>query len=117
MTLFPKPGPKKKKKDTREKDPDYIRFIHGYACIVCGTYPVHAHHAKTKGAGGSDKTCLPLCYSHHVGDQGIHFLGKIHFQAKFRVDMDKLVEHYNLLYKEGVAGPHAHKVPRLNVVS
>jgi len=114
--LFPKPGPKSKRKPVRELDAEYIKFIHGFACVVCGSYPVHAHHTKTRGAGGSDLTCLPLCYEHHMGRFGVHCLGRIHFQAKFRVDFEKLVEHYNTLYNDGAKGPHAHKVPSLRTL-
>lgn len=113
---FPKPG-QKKKKARRELDPDYVRWIHSYACVVCGSHPVHAHHATSRGAGGSDRTVVPLCFTHHTGDLGIHLLGQIHFQAKFRIDLDALVQQFNKLYEQGEKGPHAHKIPKINVVS
>lgn len=112
---FPKPG-KKKKKVTREIDESYVKWIHSYACIVCGSWPVHAHHAVSRGAGGSDRSVVPLCFTHHTGDQGIHLLGKIHFQAQFRVDLEALVSHFNELYEQGSKGPHGHKIPKINVV-
>jgi hypothetical protein len=106
--LFAKPGPKVKKV-TREKNQDYIKFIHGYACVVCGTWPIHAHHVKRKSQGGSDKTCIPLCVVHHTGSLSVHFLGVVHFAAKFRIDLEALVTQFNLLYDKGAKGPHAHK--------
>jgi hypothetical protein len=118
MIAFPKPQRKdrKNKKPTRKLDPEYVKWIHGYACVVCGNWPVHAHHVKSKGAGGSDRTVIPLCHSHHTGDLGIHFLGRLHFQAQFRLELEQLVAHFNELYEDGATGPHYRKIAKLNVI-
>ena len=108
---FPKPK-RAKKKDTRIIDQNYVRWVHGWPCCVphCGRYPVHAHHAKTKGSGGSDRTCIPLCVDHHTGNYGVHHLGVITFEKTFGIDLTDLVTKYNGLYDNGNVGPKNHLV-------
>ena len=106
-TPCPKPGKKLKKKATREKDLAYVRFVHGYACVVCGSYPVHAHHVFRRSQGGTDRSCVPLCNFHHTGQSGIHILGVKTWAEKFKIDLDIIVKEMNSLYEDGKAGPHS----------
>lgn len=106
--LFPKPQ-KREKKKRRELDPKYVKWIHSWECCVVGCstpWPVHAHHAVTRARMGSDRTCLPLCYQHHVGNYGVHTFGQRVFESKFNVDLSALVVHYNQQYDTGRVGPH-----------
>jgi len=117
--MFPKPS-KKTKKAKRELDPDYIQWIHGFRCCVPGCttpYPVHAHHAVSRGAGGSDRTAIPLCPNHHTGLNGIHIIGKIHWQKKFSVNLEETVSELNRKFEAGEKGPLNHLTgPRLNII-
>jgi hypothetical protein len=56
--LIPKPK--------RFESAAYLAFIRSLPCTACD-YPVtEAHHLKTRGAGGSDLTAIPLCRQHHT---------------------------------------------------
>lgn len=104
-------------KPYREVDPEFIRWIHGWECVVpnCGKkYPVHAHHTKTVGAGGSDRTVVPLCPDHHVGSQGVHKLGVLTFQKIHNVSFLQLVEEFNIKYEKKLFGPY-HEMIKDNV--
>lgn len=75
-------------KSRRLTDPDYLDFIRQRPCIVCRRYGVHAHHVKSRGAGGSDYLAVPLCPEHH---HLCHVLGKETFQARMGVDLKEAV--------------------------
>ncbi len=93
------------------KDPEYLTWLHRYACIVCmggairtirGAWPtpVHAHHAGTRGMGqkASDRTAIPLCRVHHTdGPTAAHVLGK-GFWKYHNLDKDDLIRRLNELY-------------------
>ena len=64
-------------------NPQYLEYVKQQACIVCGVTPVDAHHAKTKGSGGSDLTAVPLCRYHH---RECHDIGRQSFQEKYQFD-------------------------------
>jgi hypothetical protein len=115
---FPKPKRGKRAK-TREMDPKYIQWVHGWDCCVpnCSTpWPVQAHHETSKGAGGSDRTSVPLCHNHHVGLDGIHNIGALHFQKKFNVRLETVVERMNAAYENKVDGPHQDKIEKAILV-
>lgn len=104
--MFPKPEKKKKSKRNREIDTDYVRWIHGWPCCICSKYPVDAHHVVTRGAMGSDRTCLPICHYHHLG--WIHSKGSETTERHFGVSFLKLVEKFNALYEAKEKGPFDH---------
>lgn len=111
---FPELKFPKLKKPKKENNPDYVRWLHGWRCCVPGcttSYPVHAHHVKSRRYSNSDMTCIPLCLNHHTGDQGIHIIGKITWSKRFMIDLDAEVKKYNALYKKGEKGPMDHKIP------
>lgn len=66
-------------------------------CLVCGSpYTVPAH-VKSRGAGGTDSDCVPLCdtkrrWAHGVSGEGCHDaqhrIGIKTFQARFGVDLE-----------------------------
>lgn len=98
------------KKPVRETNEPYVRFVHEWPCAISHcypAYPVHAHHVKTRGAGGSDMTCIPLCPMHH---QMIHTIGIRSFEKKFEIDLEQMITHYNSLFHEKKQGPHHHQV-------
>lgn len=54
--------------------------LYGLGCAICKSPNPHIHHLmgyKYKGMGqkADDKFTIPLCYKHHVGEEGIHTLG------------------------------------------
>jgi len=109
--MFPKPGKKPKQKRVRERDEKYLRWIHGFNCIVptCGYWPVHAHHVDKKSRLGADRSCLPICAQHHIG--GIHTRGEDTCEKEWGIDYWELVIQFNNLYDVGEVGPHDHEVP------
>ena len=55
------------------RDKTYRDWIDSLPCGICrDTLTVTHHHVKTKGSGGGDDSCVPLCFKHHVGDEGVH---------------------------------------------
>jgi hypothetical protein len=73
-------------KITREVREDYLEYIRKKACLIgvgC-TGPVHPHHVQTRGSGGSDFTCIPLCSKHHVA---YHNCGKKNFEDMHHVEV------------------------------
>jgi hypothetical protein len=46
-------------------------------CEACGKGNAHPHHLVSRGAGGLDveENLLTLCFTHHVGDEGVHRKG------------------------------------------
>ena len=62
-------------------DGRYDSFIRSLPCSVpgCEISPIHAHHVKTRGAGGTAKDLVPLCYVHHAE---WHTIGRYTFDRK-----------------------------------
>ena len=47
---------------------------------MCQCVPCDAHHLRTKGAGGKDKDCIPLCRRHHID---FHNMGVVSFADRY----------------------------------
>jgi hypothetical protein len=62
----------RKERYTREQAAAFVDGVRQLPCLVCGKWPVEAHHLRTRGSGGSDRTCVPLCLQHHAH---LHFVG------------------------------------------
>lgn len=74
VLAFPKPS--------RLQSPGYLAWIRRQPCLV--DYVVaQAHHSITRGRGGSDYRCVPLCVRHH---NEVHRMGSTSFEAKYRLD-------------------------------
>jgi hypothetical protein len=60
-------------------------------CLVCGAMPVELHHLFT-GAGGrkNHDYLAPLCFNHHRGSEGIHFLGRKKWQSIYGTEQELL---------------------------
>jgi len=71
---------------------EYRDFVATLPCCICHIQDdtVAAHHSRTKGAGGGDETCVPLCYYHHIN--GFHRMGRDTFAKFYKVNIDVLVE-------------------------
>lgn len=53
-------------------------------CCVCGSRPAVPHHVVSRGAGGLDRDCAPLCPECHLT---VHFQGWQSFQREWGVDL------------------------------
>lgn len=70
------------------------------SCMICerihGQHEggnVELHHLRTGGWGKGDFTTLiPLCFSHHMGSEGIHTLGTKAWERRFDVSQRDLLE-------------------------
>jgi hypothetical protein len=79
-------GQKGDKRQPRKHDRDYLAFVTGLPCLICGVSGVHVAHVRyhclpygkdITGAGRkpSDLWCVPLCPEHHTlgsGSQHAH---------------------------------------------
>jgi hypothetical protein len=91
-------------KPIREVDRKYIVWLHGFRCCVkgCEGWPVHAHHVKTRGSGGSDRTAIPLCAQHHVK---VHTNGKSACEKKWgKGFFARMIKLFNDKYEKGEKG-------------
>ena len=70
----------------------YIEYIKQQPCCVTsmmiinqdtGNVESDPHHTKSKGAGGSDLSCVPLLHELH---QECHAIGQETFQEKYNID-------------------------------
>ena len=71
-------------KPVRLIDEDFLAFVRSKTCSACGATAPDPHHLRTRGAGGSDRTCVPLCREHH---SEWHTIGPSAFEEKYRVNL------------------------------
>lgn len=90
MAVYPVPKVK------RVKDERYLKKIREYRCCACKGRNADAHHVKSKGAGGDDTQCIPLCRTCH---SLLHQLGQTKFEDKFRIKLEKEVKWYQWVIK------------------
>ena len=62
------------------------RYI-GYETNDCGC---QLHHIRRTGRR-SDAPVIGLCYEHHIGNTGIHGLGRKRFEAKYGITEESLL--------------------------
>lgn len=84
-----KPGIHKKQKPTKQKD--HKEWVASQGCMICGGVAC-VHHIRILGEPRDDMRTIPLCYDHHQGSDGIHFLGKHVFREIFGHELDMLAE-------------------------
>ena len=92
---------KRRKRERRwaRRDPDYLRWIKGLPCHVCGVYGVEAHHWPTKSnPAWHDTSAMPLCPEHHRGEAGYHQLGRKGFEAEYGLSLAAVVLEYRGRY-------------------
>jgi hypothetical protein len=89
------------------RDPDYLTFVSGKPCVVCGR-PGEAHHfgGQSDGRGmghkASDQKLVPLCndgttMSHH---REAEKLGRDKFEARYGLDFEVISGRLHELYNE-----------------
>ena len=81
-------------KPLRYENKAYVEYVKQQPCCVTGMIIVNQdsgkiesdpHHTTSKGAGGSDLSCVPLLHELH---QECHTIGKETFQKKYSVDFE-----------------------------
>lgn len=88
-----------------ERDWQYLRYIRTYPCVVCTASgrKVEAAHVGPHGLGqkASDLQSIPLCSRHHrTGQDSLHKLGPVKFQATHRVDFAALTTMFQAFYRD-----------------
>lgn len=85
--------PKLEKPGQPLKSPTHRAWVRRHACsvAVC-TSPtkIHAHHVKSRGAGGGDEWCVSLCALHH--HEGDSVLGWQTFGKLYGLDLRELAK-------------------------
>ncbi len=79
-----KPNPKQ----TRETDPEYLKYIRHNCCLIL-CQKAEPHHVKSVGSGGSDYLTVPLSRELH---SECHQIGQATFQEKYLISFDKAIE-------------------------
>ena len=83
-------------KPVRYKNEAYKEYIKQQPCCVTGMMIVNQdtgniesdpHHTISKGAGGSDLSCVPLLHELH---QECHSIGQETFQKKYDIDFKEV---------------------------
>lgn len=84
------------------KDPAYLGQVAGLRCVCCGAWAVQVHHCisgRLSQRKASDRDTIPLCWSHHLGPEGIH-ANKRAWEAKWGLDTDYLPVVADMLAKQ-----------------
>lgn len=68
-------------------------------CVLCRHLwgitdtPPQLHHLRSGGWGRGDyKTLIPLCPTHHVGDEGVHGMGTKAFERYHGITQRELLD-------------------------
>ena len=83
--------PHKKKKP--KKDKAHLNWVASQGCMIpsCSESPC-VHHIRILGEPRDDMRTIPLCWNHHQGPEGIHFLGKHVWREKYGHELNMLNE-------------------------
>ena len=78
---------------TTKAEQSYMNKVAGLGCLICGA-PACIHHVRRYGEKRKNSKIAPLCYYHHQGVEGIHFMGKKRWEAKYMTqdNLLKMVE-------------------------
>ena len=80
-----------------KSEKNYMARVSRLGCIVCDTVlgyegsPAVIHHIRRAGVRATSPI-IPLCVRHHTGEDGIHFLGRRAFEAKFSTTEEALLQ-------------------------
>ena len=88
MTAHPKPG-KAKKHGKTKAEKEHLNWVASQGCMICGKN-ASVHHVREFGEPRNHFKTIPLCYDHHQGQNGIHFLGKYEWRKRFGSELDML---------------------------
>lgn len=87
--MIKKPGPAKKKKPPKDKA--HLSWVASQGCMIpgCLNQPC-VHHIRECGEERDDRRTIPLCWYHHQGPEGFHFMGKKVWVKKYGRELDML---------------------------
>jgi len=80
-----------------KNEKNYMARVARLGCILCSSVlgwedsPAVIHHIRRAGKR-STSPIIPLCVRHHTGEDGIHFLGRRHFERKFGTSEEALLQ-------------------------
>lgn len=87
----------------------YLSKVADLGCIICyrlgyiGT-PAEIHHVRGMGLGmavrSSNYATIPLCPTHHRGNDGYHGMGRKAFERRYEVTESELLEQVKGLINE-----------------
>ena len=82
-------------KPSRFQCPEYLAYVRNQPCAVSHITmqcfgDTDPDHLKTRGSGGSDLTCVPLCRRHHSER---HAIGSRRFEQKYNIDFQEINLH------------------------
>ena len=68
----------------------------GLGCALCrhlgyGETMPQIHHIRRLGMKRNNSPVIPLCFSHHTGNDGVHGLGKKSFAERYGVTEEDLL--------------------------
>ena len=86
----------------KKADKKHYDKLAGLGCALCrhlgyGESPAHIHHIRRLGMKRENAPVIPLCPSHHTGNEGVHGLGKKAFATKYGVTEEDLLAQTELL--------------------
>ena len=89
------------KKSERERYSKLARI----GCILCNHLQIgftepQMHHIRKYGGKRDNAPTIPLCFGHHVGSEGVHFMGRKRFEAHFQITQEELLEMTERLLSE-----------------
>ena len=97
--MLKKPGKKPKKSKTKAEK-DHLNLVASHPCMVCNNQNVNVHHIRESGEPRNHFKTIPLCYDHHQGKEGIHFLGKKEFYNRYGYEIDMLEKlHFDIYFE------------------
>ena len=80
-----------------KNEKNYMARVARLNCILCDTVlgyegsPAVIHHIRRTGVRATSPI-IPLCVRHHTGEDGIHTLGRRHFERKFGTTEEALLQ-------------------------
>jgi len=89
----------------RQTDEDFLEYTRQQKCAVCLSAPPNdPHHLVSRGAGGSDRTAIPLCRDCH---REYHNVGETYFEKSHRVNLWKEAHKHLRRYLQQTQTSHA----------
>jgi hypothetical protein len=66
-------------------------------CILClhlerGYTEPQMHHIRKYGGKRDNAPTIPLCFNHHTGGEGVHYMGRKRFESHFQITQEELLE-------------------------
>ena len=87
--------------DEQFHSPERCYWLKSWGCVVKHCHnglPLHIHHVRSRGAGGTWKDTLPLCRNHH---REIHDTGVETFAAKYDIDLAERAAEFVTRWENG----------------